>query len=181
MNSASQTVASPKKKFNYYLQRFKTPEQRFWEKVNKNGKMHPYNPELGRCWEWTDTKYGIGYGRLETKGKRTTAHHISYKMHKGEIEAGKLVLHNCDNPPCVNPAHLKLGTPLDNMRDKVIRGRHNAAKGESHYAAKLTEAQVIEMRRLHESGISEVAIRKMFGVGQACVNGILLRKRWKHI
>lgn len=95
----------------------RTLEERFWEKVDKSGE----------CWVWTaKAKSAFGYGMLQ-RGARgeglVMAHRLSYELHFGPIPNGLCVLHSCDNPPCVRPDHLHLGTKADNMREKVERGR----------------------------------------------------------
>lgn len=94
------------------------------------------------------------------------------------------VLHRCDNPPCCNPAHLFLGTHADNVRDKVNKGRQSrhSSPGEAAGLAKLTNEQVLEMRRLYaEEHIRQVDLAARFGVGQSAVSAILRRRTWSHI
>jgi hypothetical protein len=86
---------------------------RFWNKVNKTKK----------CWEWLATKNNKGYGRIQVNGKSRLAHRISYGLKNGEIPRGLEVLHKCDNPLCVNPKHLFLGTHKDNLQDMAKKGR----------------------------------------------------------
>lgn len=93
--------------------------ERFWSKVEKTDG----------CWLWTAYLDERGYGTFGYKGKVHYAHRVSYELTKGPIPIGLHILHSCDNPACVNPAHLRTGTHTDNMRDKVERGRdHNAKK-----------------------------------------------------
>lgn len=80
------------------------------------------------CWEWTSTLSNKGYGECNHNGKRHYAHRLSYILFKGEINDGLHVCHTCDNPKCVNPEHLFLGTRKDNMRDAVSKGRFNSEK-----------------------------------------------------
>lgn len=96
----------------------KTLDQRFWEKVEKNG------PSL--CWEWRAVKDRYGYGRfcLGVDQRGALAHRTAWFVKYGEIPHGKSVLHKCDNPACVNPEHLYLGTQLENMRDMLQKGRN---------------------------------------------------------
>jgi len=100
---------------------------RFWAKV----QMIPFHP----CWEWAGSQ-GNGYGQIGAGGGEAGsigAHRASWLIHHGPIPDGVFVLHRCDNKTCVNPDHLFLGTPGDNMRDKVAKGRHNSPRGERHW------------------------------------------------
>lgn len=97
---------------------------RFWPKVNKDGPVPPHMPHLGKCWVWTAAVFkGTGYGMLGVAGKSKLAHRLSWEIFNGPIVGGLFVLHACDNPPCVNPAHLRLGTQRDNRLDCKAKGR----------------------------------------------------------
>lgn len=106
--------------------------ERFWERVDKRG------PD--ECWPWTHNTNKAGYGQLHIceAGDRLAllAHRIAYMVAYGQIPAGKLVLHSCDNPPCCNARHLRAGTHKDNTDDKMARGRHRSAmagrQGQAH-------------------------------------------------
>ena len=106
------------------------------------------------CWEWTAHKNWLGYGRIGESVTRKIlyAHRVSYAIHYGPIPDGLCVLHKCDNPGCVRPDHLFLGTEKDNAIDRQNKGRSNPRKGEKHGRAKITESNVTEMRRLWASG-----------------------------
>ena len=89
------------------------------------------------CWLWTASKDVEGYGQMAHKGKRYRSHRLSFELHKGEIPDGLKVLHKCDNPSCVNPDHLFLGTHQENMDDMLAKGRQQ--KGSRHAHSKITE------------------------------------------
>lgn len=98
-------------------------EVRFWEKVNKTAP--------NGCWVWTGQTHGFGYGYVRGPDlKKARAHRLSYEMAKGAIPDGFVVRHMCDNPSCVNPAHLEVGTMADNIQDRDRRGR--TAIGDRH-------------------------------------------------
>jgi len=144
----------------------------FWGKVDKSGD----------CWEWTAYKTEKGYGRLGVGGKLKRAHRVVWEMYYGEIPEGLLCLHKCDNPSCVNPSHLFLGTNADNMADKARKGR--ALSGEDNCNSKLTEKDVLEIRKLNGSGLAcynNTFIAKSFGVSARCVAAIVNRETWKNI
>lgn len=132
------------------------------------------------CWEWTKTRDAEGYGRIRWGGGQYRAHRVSYEHANGtEIPTGLMIRHRCDNPPCVNPKHLKTGSNADNMRDKADRGR--SAKGETSGQSKLTEADVLRIRSGVAGGRPVAAIAKEFGVSRNSVYHIVQRKTWKHI
>ena len=126
------------------------------------------DPEL--CWEWKGTRSRNGCGTLAATPfpgvhRDFYAHRIALHLAGVEIKASDLVLHSCDNPPCCNPNHLRVGTQADNVQDRVDRGRGNAARGESHVNAKLTEDIVSAARRRHrESGVSTRWLAGEYGV-----------------
>ena len=95
-------------------QRWIPPEKRFWMQVHKSSG----------CWVWVGNRIPQGYGTIGVGGKPVRAHRYSWELHNGPIPDGLFVLHRCDNPPCVRPDHLFLGTALDNSRDCVDKGRH---------------------------------------------------------
>ena len=179
------------------------PEQRleaFWAKVDKTSSPNG-------CWLWTGGKDPKGYGVLAFEtGKLTRAHRVAYQLMRGDIPAGLFVLHDCpngDNPTCVNPAHLWLGTPADNSADMVRKGRQGSLvhperlargdrsgarlhpetrpRGEAHVRAKLTENNVREIHTRHANGEAARALAREYGVSRAAINAIIKRRNWKHI
>ena len=139
------------------------------------GKSYIPEPNSG-CWLWIENIDNKGYGRIQHNGKMQLAHRISYHLHIAKTN--QFVLHNCDNPCCVNPEHLYAGTQKDNMRDRSARNRCWDQRGENGPRAKLTAKQVLEIRA--DSRVQHV-IAKEYGISQAEVSLIKLRKHWGHI
>lgn len=111
------------------------------------------------------------------------AHRVAYELATGPIPDGLLVRHKCDNPRCVNPKHLELGTQSDNMLDAYRRGRRPdiALKGERNPGAKLTAALVVQIRERAERGEAQTALAAVFGVSQAVISDVVLKKRWLEV
>lgn len=110
------------------------------------------------------------------------AHRHAYELAFGAIPEGQLVLHRCDNPACCNAEHLFLGSQLDNMSDRLVKGRFTTqAKGENNASAKLTDADVLEIRRLVSEGTYQKDVAEQFGVSQPLISMIALRKNWRHL
>jgi hypothetical protein len=123
------------------------------------------------CWEWQGSRLPQGYGILGIKKRNHYAHRVSWEQHHGPIPPGMCVLHRCDNPPCLNPAHLFLGTQGDNMRDMAKKGRAKA---------KLTEEQVRELRqRKGTRTIYEFAAE--YGVSKSLIGYVLNGRVWAHV
>lgn len=131
------------------------------------------------CWVWASTLQ-TGYGTMSVDGKNTYAHRMSWEMHHGvKLLRTQIVCHSCDNPPCVNPAHLFVGTLADNNRDKMNKGRAVYRSGESHPRARLTTADVDEIRRhLVADKLNHSEIGAMFGVSRAAIVSIAIGKNW---
>lgn len=130
---------------------------------------------LSDCQEWTGTRFANGYGRV---GNRK-AHRVVWEEHHGPIPPGLLVLHHCDNPPCVNPDHLYLGTHKDNARDRKLRER--GVRGSRVNTAKLSEDQVHEIRRRADAGELHRSIALDFSVTQPMISLIARRAAWSHL
>lgn len=132
------------------------------------------------CWPWNGYKDKNGYGKCGSEW----AHRLVYKKLVCLIPKGKLVLHKCDNPPCVNPAHLFLGTQKDNIQDMLSKGRYtpHGKKGMDNKKSKLTDIQVLEMRRIyHEEDITLKKLGIIFGVSFRTCWDIVTNKHWKHL
>lgn len=157
----------------------KTPEERFWEKVDTS---LGYGPK-GDCWKWTGVVNSMGYGQLLISGKMKYTHRYSYQLHYGLFPDAMRVLHKCDTPRCCNPEHLFLGTQRDNVLDMMAKGRANFVPpiGSRHGGAKLNELQVIEIRRRHELGEQARPIAKDYNVDRTTIYLIVKRKIWRHI
>jgi len=159
------------------LQKLRRLEERFWSKVDKSGD----------CWEWMAGKSNNGYGYFSLRGKTVQAHRVSWELHSGEIPKGDgyhgtCVLHTCDNRGCVNPKHLFLGTAKDNTSDMVEKGRANGPKGERNSGNKLTETDIINIRKIYAWRLAtQKTLGILFNVGQAQVSRIVHSKRWRHI
>lgn len=135
------------------------------------------------CWIWTRPPRKDGYGRFAlSHSKSVPAHVASWMFFNGAIPSGLQVNHNCpegDNRLCVNPAHLWVGTQAENVKDAQAKGR--LEKGEHRWNAKLNPSDIVDIFRLHESGLSNRIIGNMKGVSHAKIWQILHRKNWSHI
>lgn len=136
------------------------------------------------CWLFTGGKQSQGYGAIWDGEKQRRAHIVSYEIHVETIPKGLLVLHSCDNPWCVNPEHLFLGTHQDNVDDMRAKGRDSFGenKGTNNGQAKLTEADVWDIRRLLSTGqYTQDQIGDMFGVTRGAIKGIKLGYTWSYL
>ncbi len=137
--------------------------RRFMEKVkvSENG-----------CWEWTASVNWAGYGHFDFYSIRS-AHRFSYYIFKGDLPEGMEVCHSCDNPKCVNPAHLWLGTRSENISDAAMKGRTNSVK--------LSPTDVLSMRELHSSGLTVDDLALRYGVSTDTVKDIVNGRTWTSI
>jgi hypothetical protein len=158
--------------------------ERFWSYVQKTDG----------CWEWTGPKFQSGYGILTIKRKMHRAHRASVVLHGGEIPNAMVVMHKCDNPGCVRPEHLTVGTVEENNRDRDRKGRtargeqsgqrlhpERTARGSRQGLAKLTEDKVVELRRRAAGGekLADLAIE--FGVNKSTVSAAVSGQTWAHV
>jgi DNA-binding CsgD family transcriptional regulator len=119
------------------------------------------------CWEFQGNRYADGYGQIKVDGRNVRAHRLSYSLLNGEIPAGMIVCHSCDNPPCCNPDHLFIGNHQDNANDKVSKRRQ--AKGSSLPQSKVDSDMNLKIKELYNQGLSQRAIGKKIGVSKTTV------------
>ncbi len=179
MNNAETTLVKTVPQVN------PTPKQlrNFWKKIDKNGPIPDQSnyPDLKTpCWLWNGSKSDKGYGCFGIMRKTTMIHRISWLIHFGPTPENLHVLHKCDNRSCTNPDHLFLGTNRINVLDKIEKGRDNPPVGIRNCKAKLTEADVIEIRRL-ANAFTRRKLAEMFNVTDANICDIILRHTWRHI
>jgi hypothetical protein len=143
-------------------------------------------PDGNGCIPWAGAKCKSGYGMLYlttavgAKAKMVLAHRAAYQMANGPIPAEMDVLHSCDNPPCVNPDHLFLGTQRDNNQDMIAKGRQ--ARGETNGRAKLTEADIASIRERYGAGRASIkSLGEEFGVTKATIRDVASGRTWKHV
>jgi hypothetical protein len=132
------------------------------------------------CVLWPYTKgCQMGYGQVRSEGKLNYCHHLSFIRHNGPIPEGKIVLHKCDTPLCLNPRHLFLGTHHDNNQDMKQKGRSTA--GEKSSSRKLAGDQVREIRRRYQKGVpllGQIGLAAEFGVSRSLIQRIIDRRVW---
>lgn len=149
-------------------------KSRFWSKVDKRGPDD--------CWQWTGALNEHGYGVLRPEGQRhgpcVKAHRVSAELAGMDI-TDAVVCHRCDNPPCVNPVHLFVGSQADNVRDMHVKGRGNL--GSRNGQARLTEQQVREIRARAAAGEQQKVLAREFGVAPITVSNIVRLKSWRHV
>lgn len=157
----------------------KSWQDRFWYYVDKECSNIFYGGT--RCWEWKAKKDDKGYG-LMNHPYSTKAHRLSWLIHNGIIPDGLLICHKCDNPSCVNPNHLFLGTSLENNLDKVSKGRQKGAEGTRNFGAVLNDEQVDAIRFLYKSKeYSTYKLSRIFQVSRDCISKIVNNKTWRHV
>lgn len=146
-----------------------TLEERFWTKVERS----EFN-----CWLWTASLWAGEYGAFFVDGRCKLAHRIAWEIVCGIIPRDLCVLHKCDNPACVNPSHLFLGTHVENMADMVKKDRGKSFSGSAHPRAKLKEADVFRIKR---DSRPQEDIAAQYGVSQTAISDIKTGRRWSHL
>lgn len=159
-------------------------QKRFWDKVNKTSD----------CWLWLGAKNNLGYGVAWNGNKIVLAHRLAYIITTNHIPKGLCVCHHCDNPICVRPQHLFLGTRKENSEDMIKKGRNatgvrnglvkhpeSVARGERSANAKLTVVKVREMRILYKKGYSQSELANIFGVTPSNCSIVCNYRSWKHV
>ena len=154
-----------------YYQRFKTPDQRFGEK---------YVCAPNGCWLWINCR-NDEYPKFWHDGRHIKASHYAWVRANGRgLKHGEQVLHRCDTPRCVNPAHLFVGTHAENMRDRERKGRGNHPSGERNGRAVLAQHLVDQIRAEYVPGIiSQRALAEKYGVGQTTVSRAVRYENWR--
>ncbi len=135
--------------------------------------------ETGTCINFTGYLNEDGYGRFHLDGKKELSHRASWRIFRGEIPEDRQVLHECDNPSCVNPNHLFLGTHDDNMKDMAKKGRGDGAKGISHHFAKLNPEKAFEIRWYAAMGRKHKDIAAEYGITRSLVGCVTRCEIWK--
>lgn len=154
-----------------------TPEESFHEK---------YIKQQNGCWNWVAGADKHGYGRIGIGFPKTeVSSRFSWKLYNGAIPCGLHVCHKCDNPKCVNPDHLFLGTPQDNRLDSKRKQRDSPPPvhfGSTHHKAKIDESIVVKIRELYSTtNLSQRKLSAMFGVSQTVIGRIIRRELWVHV
>lgn len=131
------------------------------------------------CVETTWSRNEKGYGRASRDGRRILAHRYAWEQAHGPVPVGLFVLHACDNPPCVNVEHLFLGTYADNNADRDAKGR--TQRGHRHVHARLTEPDVVDIRRRHAAGETYTTIGHDYGMDHSGIRRAVIGENWRHV
>ncbi len=141
-------------------------------------RFEKFFDKVNGCWEWKGALRGKGYGCFKVDGKNKIASRVSYELYKNSISPSKLVCHSCNNPKCVNPDHLYLGSYQDNTKQAVEQGRQFVAKGELNGSCKLTEAEILAIK---SDTRSQRKIAKEYNCSQLHVSRIKRNLVWRYL
>lgn len=150
----------------------KSPEQRFWEKVDRRGE--------DECWPWKAHRDDFGYGTIYI-GKHERSHRATWMFCRGPIPEGMCVCHRCDNPWCCNPNHLLVATKGDNNRDMFQKGRDRLPKGEEVFCAKLKATDIPQIRFRLKCGDTLAEVASVFSVHPCTISDVKQGRSWTHI
>jgi len=147
--------------------------------ANRSSAVDYVVEPISGCWNWQRHRNDKGYGQTFFRGKLWLAHRVAYVRAFGDLPNYVVIRHDCDNRACVNPSHLRLGTQADNIADCVAKGRNQ--RGETNGHAKLTAAQVIEIRAADWRGVTRRQIGRRYGVSPATISRVLIGSHWKSV
>lgn len=155
------------------------PMNAFWRMVYKYGSIPVNKPCVGNCWIWLGNVNNNGYGYLTIGDRTQRAHRVVYELVLGgPIPKDKQINHRCDNKICVRPTHLQLGTQAENIQEAVDRGLYPS--GEAHYRAKLTEQDVVAIRRDYIPGkIGYMTLAQRYSVSQDTIKDVVFGYTWR--
>lgn len=151
-------------------------KERLMASVDRKSNWH-LRP-LMDCWVWIAHRNASGYGTFKI-GRESLAHRASWLIHRGAIPAGMVVCHHCDNPPCVNPAHLFLGSRADNSHDRDRKGRTSRQDRDHNTNRKLSVAAASEIRSLISAGVQQKEIAHRYGVSRQTITAVNVGANWR--
>ena len=145
---------------------------RFWAKV-----------KIGEgCWEWQAAKTRDGYGSVGIATSRSAlAHRVAWELTRSKIPEGMYVCHHCDNPSCVRPSHLFIGTQADNIRDAAEKGRVADNRGENNPKAKLSNKDVLAIRNAYAAGSIQADLARQYEVTPETISAVVRGRTWAHL
>ena len=144
---------------------------------NKIGKI----VNKDECVNWTGAKNQSGYPIKWLNGKAQMYLRYKWMLEHGDIPPGRCICHHCDNPSCINPDHIFLGSYADNMRDMIAKGRARYAYGIHHGRSKMNPEKVLEIRKKHEAGMMIKDLCTEYGMSRTGIHKIVYRITWKHV
>lgn len=138
------------------------------------------NEQTG-CHEWIGAASSFGHGNINVDGKYWKVHRYAWTLARGAIPDGMCVCHHCDNPPCINPEHLFLGTRKDNSDDMYRKGRGRKSVGSGHWYSKFSDEDVRRIREAYLFGARQVDLAAAYGVHQTAISTVVRRQNWRHV